>query len=63
MRAPLPQWLIDWRATANDYPECCHTCAHYNGSGQCLEFDRQQVPEEFANTNKACDKWEMDPPF
>lgn len=62
-RPPEPQFLIDYREWLKaGPPKCCHTCDHFNQSGQCLAFD-MRPPDEFAASVDACESWEPECPF
>lgn len=63
MRPPKPDFLVQYEEwLAQGPPQCCHTCDHLGGNGQCFIYN-QRPPDEFFNTENACDLWERNIPF
>ena len=62
-RPPKPDFLIqyeEWRQAGP--PQCCHTCDHYGGNGQCFIF-KIQPPAEFIDSQGQCESWSQEVPF
>jgi hypothetical protein len=62
-RPPKPDFLIqyeEWRQAGP--PQCCHTCDHFGGRGECFIFGTYP-PAEFVNSQGQCDSWSQEVPF
>lgn len=59
-RPAEPQFVIEWRNRTA--PKCCHTCDWYTKEGFC-DFHKSEPPENFVNTQNACDSWIEELPF
>jgi hypothetical protein len=63
MRHEEPEWLkIAKYYRMNWPPRVCHTCDHYDESGQCRQFG-MEPPADFASTDRACTEWVEEVPF
>lgn len=63
MRLPKPAFLLEYeKLMADGPPKCCHTCDHYGGNGECLEF-RLIPPPEFVNLRDSCPVYSRICPF
>ena len=62
-RPPKPEFLVQYEEWISaGPPQCCHTCDHYGGNGQCFMF-KIQPPAEFVNSQGQCESWSQEVPF
>ena len=62
-RPPKPDFLIQYEEwVRSGPPQCCHTCDHYGGNGQCFIF-KIQPPAEFVTSQGQCESWSQEVPF
>ena len=64
MKHAEPQAVMTYRRMLKDpYPRCCHTCDHYQDSGECRRY-HSAPPADFAATIPTlCEGWEEELPF
>lgn len=51
-----------WEMMKNGPPKFCHTCDFYFGNGVC-DKHKMRPPDEFTQTENACEQWEQTIPF
>lgn len=62
-RTPTPERvLLYWEWQKNGPPKFCHTCDFYFGNGVC-DKHKMRPPDEFTQTENACEQWEQTIPF
>jgi hypothetical protein len=63
MRPDKPDFLIEYEKWVRaGPPQCCHTCDHFGGRGECFIFDTHP-PAEFTNSQGQCKSWSYEVPF
>lgn len=62
-RTPTPEKvLLYWEMQKTGGPKFCHTCDSYRGDGTC-ERHGMRPPDEFTQTEGACNDWICEIPF
>lgn len=62
-RTPTPEKvLMYWEGQKNGPPKFCATCDNYLGNGSC-DKHKMRPPDEFTQTEDACEEWVCEIPF
>lgn len=62
-RTPTPEKvLMYWEWQKNAPPKFCATCDNYLGNGSC-DKHKMRPPDEFTQTEDACEEWVCEIPF